>query len=34
MERAESGREAKDVQMAEAAANLARAKRRFLHGGE
>ena len=34
MERAESGREAKDVQMAEAAANLARARRRFLHGGE
>jgi hypothetical protein len=34
MEVAESGREAKDVHMAEAAANLARAKRRFLHGGE
>lgn len=34
MERAESGRAAKDVQMADAAANLARAKRRFLHGGE
>lgn len=34
IERAESGREAKDVQMAEAAANLARARRRFLHGGE